>query len=265
MSDDLSPGHAPQQRGEKLGRAVVITAGALALLVAIVFAADVAADLLVAVVSLVILVATIAVLVRADRLGRGLLGAGLAVIVLATGMFTIAFFRDRVDPPATAAPAAPPQIVLALPPWKQQGKPIRLTIKISSEDSLPQGAFLLNPTRAGADFYHGDIAVECETEGKDDSAANCTGQDKRTWIFAPINSHALVGTAIGDALSDPNACEETKGVNFEGEYLPMTAGRTYCLRERGDTTKLTGLRVVSYSTAQPLPTDLVIETVSWTR
>lgn len=267
MPDDLSLGSYPGERRRVGPGRIVVAIAAVAVIAAA--AADVlseSADLPVAIVALLILVATIAALLWVQPLGRGLLGAGTAVIVLATGLFTIAFYRDRIESPAATTPvAAAPQVVLALPPWQKKGDPVRLTIAFGTGDMLPQGAFSLNPPKAGKDPYHGDMAVECETESKDDSVQNCTGADTRTYIFAPIGKRALVAIAAGDPLTDPNACEESAGVNYEGEYLQIPAGKAFCLRERGDTSRLVGLRIVSTSDAQPLPTGIVAEAVTWSR
>lgn len=262
MSDD--------QRRESVGRAVLTASGVAGVVAAVGLAADIGqllslrTELLVAALSLLILAATITTLIRLEPLGRGLLAAGMAVVVLATGMFTIAFYRSRIEKPARAAAPAP-QVVVALPPWERQGKPVQLTIPFGSGDKLPQGAFLLDPPRLGPDAYRGDVSIQCETAGKGDHEQNCTGKDPRTWIAAPIDQRSLVGAAAGDSLTDPAACEESKGVNYQAEYLELAAGRSYCLRKRGETFQLVALRIVSLSTAQPLPTNVVIETAVWTR
>jgi hypothetical protein len=265
MPDDLYPDDADRRRAAA-GRIVVTVGGVAAILAAVGDLLWESADLLVAVVALLILAATVAALIRVRRLDRGLLGGGLAVTVLATGIFTIAFYRSRIEQLTTTAPvAAAPQVVLALPPWKKPGEPVRLSVPFGPGDMLPQGAFLLNPPKAGPDPYHGDVAVECETESKNDSVQNCTGRDTRTFIFAPIDKRALIGIAAGDSLTDPNACEESAGVDYEGEYLQIPSGKTFCLRERGDTSRMIGLRVVSTSDTQPLPAGVVLEAVSWSR
>lgn len=217
-------------------------------------------DILLIALALVMLTVTGVALFQLAKPDRRLLGAGLAVIMLATAMTTIGV--DRIVHPAkTQRPAT----TTALPPWKKQGGPAQLLIPLGTGDNLPQGSFALNPVRLGPDPYKGDVSVGCETEGKKDSVQNCTGRDERLWTLAPIGGHALIGTAIGDAFADAGACEEKTGVTYQSDYVPTEAGKTFCLRERGDTNHLTALRIVSYPTAQPLPTELTIETMVWSR
>ena len=118
------------------------------------------------------------------------------------------------------------------------------------------------------DLYHGDVSIQCVTEDKPETVQNCTGADKRTWTLSALGSHALVGIAssavAGNALADPNACEEINNVTF-AEDAEMAADRTFCLRQRGDTTRVIGLRVVSYPTGPATPAGIVIETQTWIR
>jgi len=273
MLDDLSPPAANADgRTESHARAIVAAAGIAAMVTAVGFAFDVGrllsveTELLVAAVSLVALAATITALVRFEPPGRGLLAVGLAVTVLATGMFTVAFYRSQLGPPAAAAPVERnPQVVVALPPWQRQVATQQLTIGFGTGDKLPQGAFLLDPPRPGPDPYQGDVSIECLTDGKDEGVQNCTGKNARTWIAAPIQQRALVGTANGNALDDPYTCDESRSVNYEAEYLELATDKTYCVRKRGDVSRLLALRVVAFSTAQPIPTNVIIEAVAWSR
>jgi len=282
MSDDLSPPASldspvsrfgpAEQHAEGRARSIVTAAGVAAMVTAAGFAFDagrlvsIATEVPVAIVSLVILAVTIGALVRSDPPGRGLLAVALAVTVLATGMFTVAFYRSQLAPTVLAAPAQQsPQVVVALPPWQRQVAAAQLTIPFGDGDKLPQGSLALDPPHPGPDPYQGDLSIECLTDGKGDNVQNCTGQEARTWIAAPMGQRALVGTAKGNALDDPYACDESRGVNYEAEYLEINTGKTYCVRKRGDVSRLVALRIVAFSTTRPLPTNVIIETTVWSR
>jgi hypothetical protein len=245
--------------------------GVIEILTALALASDLSQLLTVGVAVLIVVLAattlavTVVALFRSGQPSRGVLAGGVAVIVLATGVLSIAVYRGWFAAPASAAPAPGPSPAANPATWQRQAGPVRLTIPFGRGDKLPQGSMVLSPPGLGPDAYHGDLQIQCETDGKQDSDQNCTGADARTWVALPIDDRALIGAASGDAFTDPAGCDEGKGVTYEADYLEITVGRTYCLRERGDLAHLVTMRVISFSAAQPLPTDAVIETATWSR
>jgi hypothetical protein len=118
---------------------------------------------------------------------------------------------------------------------------------------------LLDPPRAGSDPYAGDISLLCSTPGKSDHDQNCTGADARVWSAMPIDNHAVLAAAIGDPFADPAACAESNGAAYKSDYLDLAAGKNYCLRKAGDTTRTVALRVAALPTQQPLPTSIALQ------
>jgi hypothetical protein len=256
MADDLSPKYLAVFGGVGIG---ILDIGAV-----FGFVADVEQVMtgpwalgFIITLSVVGLALTIVVLLRAKNLGKPALIIGIAGIMLATLGGTAGIYHW------IARPASPePQVLITPLPWKKQGGRAELYIPFSPDDNYPQGSFVLDPVQPGPSLYDGDVSIECATDGKPETVLNCTGSDKRTWSLSALAWRSLIGATKGDALADPNACEEINDVTYETD-VEMESGQTFCLRKRGDITRLIGLRVVSYPAGPTVPTSIVIETQTW--
>jgi hypothetical protein len=215
--------------------------------------------LVIAGAALVVLAGAVVVALRAPRVGK----AALAVVVLASGTFSVALYRSRIEPePAAVTPV----VAFAATPWHMRGAPAqRLSIAFGAGDKFPQGSFYLDPVRVGPDLYTGDVTIQCLTPAKDETVQNCTGGDERAYMLEMLKQRTLVAESARDALTDPGACDEAAGATYHGDYLPVVAARTYCLRRRGDFTEVVAVRIASVSTAQPMPAGIDLEATIWTR
>ncbi|MBL7254516.1 hypothetical protein [Paractinoplanes lichenicola] len=214
-------------------------------------------DLVIAVVAVVVLVGVAVVLVRRDRLGRGAIGAALAVAVVAAGTFAVTLYRSQTgDDPVE--PAALPRIIGSSAPAEQGFGTAVLKVEapMSTESKYPQAALWLAPPRAGTDPYTGDVSLLCATPGKDEKVQNCTGADARVWSAEPLEGRATIGAATGDPFADPGACEESNGVKYQDGYLELAAGKGYCLHKEAGTV---ALRVPSFPAEKPLPARIDVE------
>lgn len=211
------------------------------------------ADLLLAIVALLVLVVAVVVLLKGEGLGRTRVGFAIAVIVLATGVFAVTLYRSQSSAGETKAAPARTGVV------QQIGAAVfRIDVPTGHGDKQPQGALFLDPPRVGTDAYTGDVSLGCYTPTKNDSQQHCTGSDKRVWTVSAIGKKATMGVAVGDPFSDPTACDENRGVTYQSGYVQLDLGKNYCLRRSGGGTTV-ALRVVTFGGQQPLPTDIVVD------
>lgn len=221
-------------------------------------------DLFVAAVALIVLAVVVIAMARGSR--RIPVGAGLAVIVLAAGTFAVTLYRSQDNGSAGSA-----RVVSVLEPHASTPGPVgeqrlggaltRVEVPLGSGDKLPQGALDLAPPRAGATPYTGDVSLLCSTPGRAETEQNCSGDQRRDWVAAPIDHHAQVAAAIGDPFADPEACVERTGMRYRDEYVRLTVGRGYCLRQTGPAGAVIGLRILDFPAERPRPVKIFVETI----
>ncbi|WP_250028285.1 hypothetical protein [Paractinoplanes maris] len=219
-------------------------------------------DLVIAVAAVVVLVAVAVVLVRVRRLSRAGVSAALAVAVIAAGSFAVALYRSQTTSDTEDLPTVLGSPVVGVSASAQQGLGtaiLKVQVPMGSGDKYPQGALWLQPPRPGTDAYTGDLSLLCSTPGKDEKVQNCAGADERVWSAEPLQGRATIGAASGDPFADPAACQESNGVKYQAGYLPLTAGRGYCLHKAGDDAVVFVFRVPSFPAEKPLPARIDVE------
>ncbi|GAB2582790.1 hypothetical protein Aab01nite_60410 [Paractinoplanes abujensis] len=213
---------------------------------------------MIAVLAVVVLVGVAMVLVRRDRLGRGAIGAALAVAVVAAGTFAVTLYRSQTGGDDAGQPVVLPKIIGSSVPAEQGfgTAVLKIELPMSTESKYPQTALWLQPPRAGTDPYTGDLSLLCATPGKDEKVQNCTGGDQRVWSAEPLEQRATIGPAVGDPFTDPGACDEGNGVKYQDGYLELAAGKAYCLHKAAGTV---ALRIPSFPAEKPLPNGIDVE------